>query len=500
MSPIIQGFLHVLHPLHFPLLLLGVGLGIVVGCLPGLTASVGIILLLPFVFYLDVSTAMVMLCGAFCGGIYGGSISAILISTPGTPSAAATVLDGYPLAQKGEAGKAIGVATIASTTGGIISTFCLMFFAPKLARIALEFGPEEYFALTVFGLTVIASVAGRSLTKGLISGFFGLLLATVGLDPVEGYARFSFDNPNLMAGFSLLPVLIGLFAISQIFIQLEMIGRGIEKYDQKIGKILPSVRELKKLFSIIISCSFLGTFIGIIPGTGGAIASFLAYNEAKRWSKDPDSFGKGNIAGVAAPEAANNGTTGGAMVPLLTLGIPGDVVTAVMLGCLLLIGLRPGPLLFKEKPDVVASIFAGLLVANVLILLLGFLSVRVFPKVLKVPPSMLFSIIFTLCFLGAFSLSNSTYDMFIALVFGIVGYIMQKNGFPAAPTVLGIILGPIAEDVLARSLIISHGDWSILFQSPICIFFYVISALSVFYSLRRQFVAKKAKTGQSSRE
>ncbi len=500
MESIAQGFLFILHPLHFPFLVLGVALGIIVGALPGLTASVGIILLLPFVFYLDVSTAMVMLCGAFCGGIYGGSISAILISTPGTPSAAATVLDGYPLAQKGEAGKAIGVATIASTTGGIISTFCLMFFAPKLARVALKFGPEEYFALTVFGLTVIASVAGKSLTKGLISGFFGLLIATVGLDPVEGYARYSFDIPNLMAGFSLLPVLIGLFAISQIFVQLEGVDKKVKRFEQRIGKVLPSLKELKKLFTIIISSSFLGTFIGIIPGTGGAIASFLAYNEAKRWSKDPDSFGKGNIAGIAAPEAANNGTTGGAMVPLLTLGIPGDVVTAVMLGCLLLVGLRPGPLLFRENPDVVSAIFAGLMLANVLILILGVLSVRLFPKVLKVPPSILFPIIFTLCFLGSFSLNNSTYDMFIALVFGVIGYVMHKTGFPAAPVVLGVILGPIAEDVLARALIISHGDWSVLFKSPIAIFFYVISTLSVVYSLKRQFGAGKAKAEKTERK
>lgn len=485
--------------MHFPFLLLGVVLGIIVGALPGLTASVGIILLLPFVFNLDASTAMVMLCGAFCGGIYGGSISAILIATPGTPSAAATVLDGYPLAQKGEAGKAIGVATIASAIGGIISTFCLMFFAPKLARVALQFGPEEYFALTVFGLTIIASVAEKSLVKGLISGFFGLLIATVGIDPVEGYARYSFDIPNLMGGFALLPVLIGIFAISQIFIQLELVGKEeFKKYNQKIGKVMPSLKEIKKLFPIIISSSFLGTFIGIIPGTGGTIAAFLAYNEARRWSKDPDSFGKGNLAGIAAPEAANNGTTGGAMVPLLTLGIPGDVVTAVMLGCFLLVGLKPGPLLFKESPDVVAAIFAGLLVANVLILILGFVSVRVFPKVLMVPPALLFPIIFALCFLGAFSLNNSTYDMSIALVFGIVGYIMQKNGYPSTPLVIGIILGPIAEDALARALIVSHGDWSTLFKSYISIFFYVISTASIIYSLRRQFAEKKSQRKRRS--
>lgn len=487
MVSIIHGFLYVLHPLHFPFLFLGVAGGIIVGALPGLTGSVGIILLLPFIYHLDASTAMVMLCGMFCGAIYGGSISAILISTPGTPSAAATVLDGYPLAQKGEAGKAIGVATIASTVGGIISTFCLMFIAPQLARFALKFGPEEYFALTVFGLTVIASVAGKSLVKGLISGFFGLLIATVGLDPVTGYARFSFNIPNLMTGFPLLPVLIGVFAISQIFIQLETVGKKIRHYEQRIKNVLPSLRELKELAAVIISSSFLGTFIGVIPGTGGAIASFLAYNEARRWSKNPDSFGTGNLAGIAAPEAANNGTTGGAMVPLLTLGIPGDVVTAVMLGALLLIGLRPGPLLFKDRPEVVSAIFAGLLLANVLILLLGILSVKIFPKVLQVPNTILFPIIFALCFLGSFSLSNSVYDMFIALVFGVIGYFMSKNGFPAAPVVLGVILGPIAEDVLGRALLISHGDWSVLFKSPIALFFYGISLLSLTYSLRRQF-------------
>jgi len=484
---IIQGFLHVLHPLHFPFLFFGVAGGIIVGALPGLTASVGIILLLPFVYQLDASTAMVMLCGMFCGAIYGGSISAILISTPGTPSAAATVLDGYPLARKGEAGKAIGVATIASATGGIISTFCLMFIAPQLARFALKFGPEEYFALMIFGLTIIASVSGKSLIKGLISGFFGLLIATVGLDPVTGYARFSFNIPNLMTGFTLLPVLIGLFAISQIFVQLETVGMKIRHYKQEIKNVLPSFKELKKLFVVIIPCSFLGTFIGVIPGTGGAIASFLAYSEAKRWSKNPESFGKGNIIGVAAPEAANNGTTGGAMVPLLSLGIPGDVVTAVMLGALLLIGIRPGPLLFTEHPEIVNPIFAGMLLANVLILLLGILSVRLFPQVLKIPNSILFPVIFTLCFLGAFSLNNSVYDMFIALVFGIIGYIMKKNDFPVAPIVLGVILGPILEDELGRALIISHGNWKVLFQSPIAIFFYVISTLSLWFSVKRQF-------------
>ena len=490
MSPIAQGFINVLNFNTFPFLFIGVAGGIVVGALPGLTGSVGIILLLPFTYQLDPSTALVMLCGMFCGAIYGGSISAILISTPGTPSAAATLLDGYPLAQKGEAGKAIGIATIASTTGGIISTLCLIFIAPQLARVALKFGPEEYFALMVFGLTIIASVAGKSLTKGIIAGLFGLLIATVGLDPVTGYARFSFGIPNLMAGFALLPVLIGLFAISEIFIQIEKISQNRVHANRNIGNVLPTFKEIKKVTPVVLLSSFLGTFIGTIPGTGGAIASFLAYNEAKRWSKDPDSFGTGNIVGIAAPEAANNGTTGGAMVPLLTLGIPGDVITAVMLGALMLIGLRPGPLLFKEHPEVVNSVFAGLMLANVLILVLGILSVRLFPYVLRISHAILFPIILALCFLGAFSLGNSSYDMMIALVFGIIGYLMKKNGFPAAPIVLGVILGPIAEDELGHTLLLAGGDWRVLFQSPIALFFYGISILSVAFSLKREFGTK----------
>lgn len=494
-ASIIDGFLFVLHPAHFIFLFIGVAGGIIVGALPGLTGSVGIILLLPFVFYVDPSTAMVMLCGMFCGAIYGGSISAILISTPGTPSAAATLLDGYPMARRGEAGRAIGIATIASTSGGIISTFCLMFLAPQLATFALRFGPVEYCALMTFALTVIASVSGKSLVKGLMSGVFGLMIALVGIDPMTGMPRYSFDVPNLMMGFNLLPVLIGLFAISQIFVQLEERAKGMIAAKQKIGRVMPGLRELLRLFKVIVPSSFLGTAIGVIPGTGGAIASFMAYNETKRFSKDPDSFGNGNPAGVAAPEAANNGTTGGAMVPLLTLGVPGDVVTAVMLGALMLIGVRPGPLLFTERPDMVQAIFAGLLMANVLILLLGTVSVRVFPMVLRIPEAILFPLILGLCFIGSYALGNTTWNMMIALLFGVIGYGMRKTGFPAAPVILGVILGPIAEDELGKALITAYGDWSTLFRSPIALFFYAIAIASVTYSLMRDRKERKKAQG-----
>ncbi len=484
MYAVLEAIIFVFHPVHFFFLFIGVAGGIVVGALPGLTGSVGIILLLPFLFYVEPAVALIMLSGMFCGAIYGGSISAILISTPGTPSAAATLLDGYPLSQKGEAGKAIGVATIASTTGGIISVLCLIFIAPQLARFAVRFGPVEYFALMVFGLTIIASVSGESLIKGLLSGFFGLFIATIGMDPVMGYPRFTFGFTNLLLGFPMVSVLIGLFAVSQIFIQLEGVGKPQKAFNQRIKNVLPNRSELKRIFRVIIPSSLLGTFLGIIPGTGGAIASFMAYNEARRFSKDPDSFGTGNIEGIAAPEAANNGTTGGAMVPLLSLGIPGDVVTAVMLGALMVIGIRPGPLLFEQNPQVMNALFVGLMMAQFLILGLGLLSVRVFPKILKVPVRILFPVILTLCFVGAFSLSNSVYDMMVAFIFGLIGYGLRKMGFAAAPIILGVILGPIAEQELGRALIMSHGDWSVLLQSPIAIFFYCISILSVSYSLK----------------
>ena len=493
MPGLFEGFVYVLSHIHF--LTIGVVGGILVGVIPGLSGSTGIILMLPFLLYVEPAAALIMMSGLFCGSMYGGSISAILISTPGTPSAAATVLDGYPLAKKGLAGKALGVATIASTTGGIISALCLMFLAPQLAKIALKFGPSEYFALMIFGLTIMASVSASSITKGLISGFFGVLLSMVGLNPTLGTERFTFGFTRLLTGFSMMPVLIGVFAVSEVLNQLELLSENkISRipHTDKIGSVLPTWKELKSLWKVIIGSSLLGTIIGIIPATGGAIASFMAYNEARRFSKEPETFGTGNLAGVAAPEAANNGTTGGAMVPLITLGIPGDVVTAVMLGALLLIGVQPGPLLFSQTPHIVNALFAGFLTAQFLILGFGLLSIRISPLILKAPLGILFPVILCLCLMGAFSLGNSVYDVGLAIVFGVVGYLMKKHGFSAASLILGLILGPIAEQELSRALILSHGDWLALVRSPLALGFYALAALSVGYSLVGYRKKKKA--------
>jgi len=489
MQAAMEGVLYVLN--HFPFLFIGVAGGILVGALPGLSGSTGIILLLPFLLYVEPAEALIMMSGMFCGSMYGGSISAILISTPGTPSAAATVLDGYPLAKQGKAGKALAVSTIASTAGGVVSTLCLILLAPQLAKLALKFGPPEYFALMIFGLTIMASVSASSLLKGLLSGFFGLMLAMVGLDPILGTPRFTFGITRFLTGFPMVPVLIGLFAFSEVFGQLEVLGKKAIPYVEKVRSSLPTWKELKELTPVILGSSILGTIIGIIPATGGAIASFMAYNEARRFSKHPETFGTGELAGIAAPEAANNGTTGGAMIPMLTLGIPGDVVTAVMLGALLLIGVRPGPLLFSQTPHIIHALFAGFMLAQFLILALGLITIPLFPKVLKVPVGILYPIVLGLCFLGAYSYGNSVYDMGMAIVFGLLGYFMKKHGFSAPPTILGLILGPLAEQELGRALIISHGDWTVLFKSPIALLFYGLACLSVWYSLRG---VSKAKT------
>ena len=492
MTGIINALLYVLANLHF--LIIGVAGGIIVGAIPGLSGSTGIILMLPFLIYIDPPAALIMMSGLFCGSMFGGSIVSILVSTPGTPSAAATVLDGYPLAKKGEAGKALGVALVASTLGGILSTLCLIFLAPQLAKIALKFGPPEYFALMIFGLTIMASVSSASLTKGFLSGFFGLLLSMVGLNPTLGTERFTFGVTRLLTGFSMMPVLIGLFAVSEVFAQLELLSEGkivqLSK-KHKIGSIMPTKKEMKGLWKVILGSSVLGTIIGIIPATGGSIASFMAYNEAKRFSKDPDSFGTGNLAGIAAPESANNATTGGAMIPLLTLGIPGDVVTSVMLGALMIIGVQPGPLLFSQSPQIITDLFVGFMLAQFIMLALGYISIRASNLILRVPLGILYPTILCLCLLGAYSLGNSVYDVMLALIFGIVGYFIKKYGFSAPSIILGLILGPIAEQELSRALIISHGDWTTLVRSPLAILFYVFAIASIIYSFRS---FKKGKT------
>ena len=478
MEQLMHGFMTVLQPGILSVLIAGTLGGIIIGALPGLTATMGVALMTPLTFSMPPSTGLVMLCGIYCGAIYGGSISAILIRTPGTPAAAATVFDGNELAKKGQAGKALGMSAIASFCGGIFSAACLTFIAPELARLALSFSSPDYFAMGLLGMSIVASISGDYVVRGLISACIGLLVGVVGIDGLNGYPRFTFGLVDMLNGVSFIPVLIGLFAVSEALRTTESMIRNAH-VDFSLSGVLPSWKELRGCSKTILKGSIIGTIIGIIPATGGDIAAFLSYGEAKRSSKDGDKFGTGILEGVAAPESANNGVTGGALIPLLTLGIPGDAVTAIFLGALMLQGLRPGPLLFKDNADLVYSIFAGMFVANLIFLLFGLFAIKYIAKVINIPKPILTPIIFVLCIVGSYSINNSLFDLVVMMFFGLLGYLMDKFKFPVSPIVLALILGPMVESEFRRSLLLSDGAYSIFFTRPICLFILGLTAFSI---------------------
>jgi putative tricarboxylic transport membrane protein len=466
MSLFMDGLVNVFHWQVLLFLVTGTVVGICIGSLPGLTATMGVALILPVTFGMDPVTGILLLIGVYFGSVYGGSLTAILINTPGTPASAATAIDGYPMAKKGLAHKALTISTLASTIGGIISVIVLIVVAPQLAEFALKFSAPESFALALFGLSIISSIAGKSLIKGLIAGFIGLLISTIGLDPMGGFPRFTFGNLNLSSGVNLIAVMIGLFAASEAFKSMETIFSTNQKAIM-VEKVKLKWHEFRILIGTILRSAGIGTFIGMIPGAGGDITAFVAYNEAKRFSKNKEEFGKGSMKGVAAPEAANNSVTGGAMIPLLTLGIPGDAVTAVLLGALMVQGLQPGPMLFEANGPLVYTLFVGMLLANVLLLVLGLAGIRLFTKVLLIPKTILTPIILVLCVLGAYSLGNNYFDVLVMFIAGVAGYFLQRYGFPASPIILGLILGPMLESNLRRSLLMSQGDLDIFYTRPI---------------------------------
>lgn len=482
MGDLLNGLINIMQVDILVVLILGVLGGIAIGSLPGLTATMGVALMLPVTFGMDPVVGILLLIGIYFGSVYGGSLTAILINTPGTPASAATALDGYAMTQKGFAHKALTVSTISSTIGGIISVIVLILVAPQLAEFALRFSAPETFALAVFGIAIISSIAGKSLVKGLIAGLIGLLIATIGLDPIGGFPRFTFGNMNLTGGVSFIPVMIGLFAAAEAFRTMEEL---FSKQNLKVSveKIKLKWVEFKSIIITILRSAGIGTFIGMIPGAGGDITAFVAYNEARRFSKNKDEFGEGSIKGVAAPEAANNSVTGGAMIPLLTLGIPGDAVTAVLLGALMVQGLQPGPMLFENNGPLVYSLFVGMLLANVLLLIFGLFGIRLFTKILLIPKAILSPIILVLCVVGSYSLGNSYYDVIVMIVSGIVGYFMIRNGFPAPPLILGLILGPIMESNFRRSIVMSQGDLSIFYTRPITVVLLTVAVATLFSPL-----------------
>lgn len=476
---LLDGFATALQIGNLLYLIAGVTGGVIIGALPGLTATMGVAILLPFTFGMDAVTGLIMLVGIYIGAIYGGSISAILLNTPGTPASAATCLDGYPLVKKGQAAKALSASTIASVIGGLISCLALVTISPYLAKFALKFSAPEYFSLALFGLTIIASISSENFLKGITAGFIGLLISTVGMDPITSFPRYSFDLVDLLNGLSVIPVLIGLFAVSEVFNQIElMIKEKYMKSDIKIDKNYITASEIKKSLPTMIKSGILGTFIGSIPGAGADIAAFVCYNEAKRSNKNED-FGKGSLIGVSAPEAGNNGVTGGALVPLLTLGVPGDAVAAVLLGALIVQGLTPGPLLFEQNPNIVYGLFSAMILGNIILLFVGLGGIKFYSRIVEIPKLLMIPSILILSTVGSYSMNNSIFDVIVTLSFGVTGYIMSKIKMPSSPIVLAIILGPMLETNLRKSILMYEGSYSFLWTRPITIIFLILTIISL---------------------
>ncbi|MCF8105849.1 MAG: tripartite tricarboxylate transporter permease [Desulfohalobiaceae bacterium] len=468
----------------------GVGGGIILGSIPGLTATMAIAVVIPFTFYMDPVISISMLIGAYKGGLFGGSISAILLGTPGTDAAAATILDGNTMAKSGRPGKALKTALISSALGDMLSLLALIIIAPQLAKLTIQIGPGEFFALIIFSLTIIAGMGGESVTKGLIAAAFGLLIATIGLDPMVGIRRLTFGVPNLDSGIAIMPMLIGLFAVPEVIEQLEHpLKRNIpvlKKSDDPADNRL-SFREFKRCIKSILIGSGIGVMIGAIPGVGSSISSWLSYKTAKDRSRDQEKWGTGIVEGVAAPEAGNNAICGGALIPMLTLGVPGSVPVAILMGAFLIQGIIPGPMIFEEAGPIVYGIFASLFASNLLLLIIGYLIITYAAMhFTKVPKVTLFPIIISFCFVGSFALNQAFFDVKIMVIFGILGYLMRKFGFAPAPFLIAMILEPFGERALRQFLMLNRGDFTAIFRQEIAVAFLILTAISILAFIRKQ--------------
>ena len=458
---------------------IGLLLGIVVGAIPGLTSDLGIILCIPLTYGMEPTTAILMLLAIYCGGTYGGSITAILINTPGTSANAATLFDGYPMTEKGHAFKALKMALYASTIGGLISAVVLLVAAPQIAKITLLFGPAEYFALSIFGLSVIAGVSNKNILKGLIGACIGIFVSTIGMDKISGTVRFTFGSIKLTAGIDLIIALIGLFAISEIMMKSQYDPEKDMKVAGKFSKDVITKEEYKRCRKPIGIGSIIGCIIGATPGTGGGLAAFIAYNQVKQASKHPETFGNGEIEGVAASESANNGACGATMIPMLTLGVPGDGATAILMGAFMVHGMVPGPTLFKESGNILYAIMFGLIIVNIFMYLIGNALIPFYANITKLPYELLASIVLSMCIAGAFSTNNRVYDVMIILVFGILAYFLRRMDFQLVPILLGIVLGPLAEVNFRRALVLSDGSMDIFIKRPISLAFILIAVISI---------------------
>lgn len=462
----------------------GVLIGTAVGVLPGIGPISGVALLIPVTSSITgglspeeaVTSSIILLAGVYYGAMYGGSTTSILLNTPGESSSVVTTLDGYQMARQGRAGSALGISAIGSFAAGIISLIGLIFLAQPLSKVALKFSPADEFSLMVLGLCAISGLAGKSITKALMMTVLGLFLATIGIDAVSGVARFTYGIPKLYSGLEFLTVAVGLFALGEVFktiLHNDMNDGEIGK----INRILPTKQDMKDSVGPILRGSLLGFFKGIVPGSGATLASFLAYILEKKISKHPEKFGKGAIEGVAAPESANNAAAGGAMIPLLTLGIPGTGTTAILMGALIMYNVQPGPLLFEEHPTIAWGLIASMLVGNFMLLILNMPLVKVFAKIIETPHKYLIPLIVAISVFGVYAVQVSTFDLFLLIACGVGGYYLSKNDYPLAPLVLGLVLGPMIENNMRRALTISNGDFMIFLQKPVSAVLLIIAVL-----------------------
>jgi putative tricarboxylic transport membrane protein len=468
----------VLDPYLILLIFITTVLGVIIGVLPGLGATTGAALLLPFTLTMEPVHAITVLATIYVSATFAGSITAILINTPGTAAAAATTFDGFPLAQRGEAGRALGVAVVSSTVGGVFSVIVLCLAAPLLARVAYQFRPPEYFALTLFGLSMLASISAGGAVRNLIGGVIGVWLATIGADRATGIERFMFGNYELYEGLGFVPVFIGLFAMSELLVQSGRVNHVVNTISMK-AVMLPTKEDYKKIWKTVLRSCGIGTFIGILPAEGATVASMIGYSEARRWSKNKEEFGKGSIEGIAGAEAANNAATGGAMVPTMVLGIPGSGTTAVILVGLMVHGLRPGPYLFTEQVDTVYQIFGAMLLANFVFMAMGLYAAKIFARISLVPTPILWPIVFALSVIGAYGLHASLLDVWIVLIFGVIGFFARRHGFAVAPIAVGLILGEMVERNLQNSLKMFEGDWWLIFTQPLAAVFLLMAFLGL---------------------
>jgi putative tricarboxylic transport membrane protein len=480
MEALLQGLTLILQPFNIVLIFFGVLVGVTIGALPGLSSPMAVALLLPFTVGMEPIPAIAMLASLYCAGTFGGSITAILINAPGAPPAVATAFDGYPMARRGEAGRALGLAAISSVIGGVFSLVVFLIATPLLAKLATEFRPPDYFALSVFALSMLASISGKSSIRNLISGGAGVLVGTIGIHLTTAVERFTFGFSELTDGIHFVPVLIGLFAMGELLTQSTAANVAVERITSVVIK-LPSMADLRKVRATILRSCGIGTFIGILPAEGSTVAAIMGYNEAKRFSKNKEEFGKGAIEGIAGPEAANNAAAGGAMVPTLALGIPGSGTTAIILAALIMHGFRPGPYLMNETPHFIYAIFVAMLLANFMFLGVGLAGAKIFSRITLIPRTILWPSVFVFSVIGAYSGSSSLFDVWVMLIAGIVGFIMLRHGFGPAPFVMGLILGKLVEESLSQSMIIFDNNWLRFFERPFAVLFFFLTILGLFW-------------------